>query len=140
MLDGRGLNIMFPLKVLNRLRLAEDVSAEVTSKLPGHVARVLVRPQVDPELAEWDQARQRWRRIYVEENILAGFKVNYIELEAKQIENFYHSFAADLEPTINERFYVTSEEELANLVSRWVSNLFEFHLFSQMGFPLAFDL
>ena len=131
---------MFSLKVLNRLRLAEDVSAEVTPKLLGHVARVLVRPQVDPELAEWDRVRQRWRRIYVEENILAGFKVNYVELETKQIEDFYHSFEADLEPTINERFYVTSEEELAKLVSRWVSDLSDFHLFSQKGFPVAFDL
>ena len=137
---GRGFNIMFPLTVLNQLRLAEDVSAEVTPKQPGHIARVLVRPQVAPELAEWDQVRQRWRRIYVEENILAGFKVNYIELEAKQIENFYHSFEADLEPTINERFSVTSEDELASLVLRWTSDLSELRSYLPNQYPLDFDL
>ena len=116
------------------------MSAEVTPTLPEHVARVLITPQVDPELAKWDKVSQRWRRVYVEENILAGFKVNYIELETKQIDNFYRSFEAELEPTINERFCVTSEEDLAGLVSRWVSDLSNFHQFSQKDFPLAFDL
>ena len=116
------------------------MSAEVTPTLPEHAARVLIRPVVDPELAEWDKVTQCWRRVYIEENILAGFKVNYIEIETKQIDNFYQSFEAELEPTINECFCVTSEEELAGLVSRWVIKLSDFHYFSQEGFPLAFDL
>ena len=132
---------MFPLWVLNQLRSAEEMSADVTPTLPEHVARVLIRPQVDPELAEWDKVSQRWRRIYVEENILAGFKVNHIELETEQIKLFYSDdIDIDLKPTINERFYVTSEEELAQLVSRWVEDLSELRSYLPNKFPLAFDL
>ena len=132
---------MFPLWVLNQLRAAKEMSAEVTPTLPKHTALVVVMPQVDPELAEWDRVSLRWQRIYVEENILAGFQVNHVEIETKQIEQFYDdSIDIDLKPTINERFYVTSEEELAQLVSRWVSDLSELRSYLPNKFPLAFDL
>ena len=109
--------------------------------MPGHRALVLIRPQVDPELAEWDEVSRCWRRIYVEENILAGFKVNHIEIETEQIEQYYDdSMDIDLEPTINERFYVRSEDELANLVLRWLDDLSEFHSYLPNKYPLVFDL
>jgi len=132
---------VFPQQILNRLRLAGDVTAEVASTLPECRALVLITPQVDPELAEWDQVSRCWRRIYVEENILAGFQVNHIEIETLQIEQYYDdSMDIDLEPTINERFYVRSEDELANLVLRWMADLSEFRSYLPNRYPLVFDL
>ena len=132
---------MFPLKILNQLRLAGTVTAEVMPTLPKHTALVVINPQVDPEIAEWDKVSLCWRRIYVEENILAGFQVNHIEIETEQIQQFYDDkLDIDLKPTINNRFYVTSEEELAQLVSRWVGDLSEFHSYLPSKYSLDFDL
>ena len=131
---------MFPLKVLNSLRAANDVAAEVTPTLPGHKAWVLIRPQVDAKKAEWDKVRRQWLRVYVEEGILAGFKVNYVEIATKQIDSYFGGIDTDVEPTINERFYATSEEELATLVSRWSSDLSIFLDPYSVGIHLPFDL
>jgi len=131
---------MFPLKVLNRLRLAEDVEAEVTPTLPNHKAWVVIRPQVDLEKAGWDKISLRWQRVYVDEDILMGFKVNHVEIETRQLEDYFSDRVdIDIEPTINERFYVTSEEELATLLSRWLNNLSDLYLLNQRWLP-AFDL
>lgn len=97
-------------------------------------------PQVDPELLVWDDAHQYQRRVYVEENILAGFKVNHIEIETEQIDLWYSEFIDSLKPTINERFFVASEDELANLVLRWVDDLSEFCSYLPNEYPLDFDL
>lgn len=132
---------MFPLKVLNKLNAGEDVAAEVTPTLPGHKAWILITPQVDPEKAEWDKVSLRWWRVYVEEGILAGYKVNYVEIEIKQIDSYFSDTEDnDIEPTINERFSVTSEEELAALVSRWASDLSIFLDPYSVGIHLPFDL
>ena len=131
---------MFPLWVLNRLRLAGEVTAEVASTLPKHTALVVIRPQVDPELVEWDEVSQTSRRVYVEENILAGFNVNHIEIGTEQIDLWYSEARDSLEPTINERFFVTSEDELASLVLRWTSDLSELCSYLPNKYPLDFDL
>jgi len=131
---------MFPLKVLNRLRAANDVAAEVTPTLPNHKAWLLVRPQVDPQKAEWDKISRRWQSIYVDEDILAGFKVNYVEIETRQLDVFFSNIDIDIEPTINERFQVTSEEELAVLVSRWLTDLSGFRDPYDVNFRVTFAL
>ena len=131
---------MFPLKVLNRLRAANDVAAEVTSTLPGHKTWIVIRPQVDPKRAEWDKVRRRWLRVYVEEGILAGYKVNYVEVETKKIDTYFSDIDTDIEPAINERFYATSEEELMTLVSQWSSDLSTFSDPYSVGIHLPFDL
>ncbi len=131
---------MFPLKILNQLRLAGEVTAEVTPALPEHTALVVIRPQVDPELVEWDEVSQTSRRVYVEENILAGFKVNHIEIETEKIDLWYSEAIDDLKPTINERFHVASEDELASLVLRWASDLSELRSYLPNKYPLDFDL
>ena len=131
---------MFSLKVLNRLRLAGEVTAEVAPTLPKHTALVVIRPQVDPELVEWDEVSQTSRRVYVEENILAGFKVNHIEIETEQIDFWYSEARDSLEPTINERFFVASEDELASLVLRWTSDLSELRSCLPNQYSLDFDL
>ena len=132
---------MFSLKVLNKLSLAEDVEAEVMPTLPNHKAWVLIRPQVDPERVEWDKVSRRWLRIYVDEDILTGFKVNRIEIAVKQLEDYFsHRVDIDIQPTINERFYVTSEEELVALVSRWLSDFSVFQRHANVPLIMAFDL
>ena len=131
---------MFPMKVLNRLRDGQDIVAEVTPTLPNHRALVYVTPQVDPELATWDKVSHRWLRVYVEEGILTGYKVNYIEIETKQIDSYFDGYDTDIEPTTNERFYVTSEHELAVLVSQWANDLSIFRNPESVGIPLLFNL
>ncbi len=132
---------MFPLKVLNRLNDGHDIAAELTPTLPNHKAWILIRPQVNPEKAEWDKVRRRWWRVYVEEGILAGYKVNYVEIEIKQIDSYFiETEDNDIEPTINERFSVASEEELADLVSQWTSDFSIFLDPYSMGIHLPFDL
>jgi len=130
---------VFPLKVLNRLRTTGEVAAETIPTLPNHRAWIFIRPQVDLKKAEWDKINRRWQRIYVDENILTGFKVNYIEIEAEQIGN--HSiFDTDIEPTINERFHVNTEHELVVLVSRWLSDFSGFHTPNNVDLSFCFEL
>ena len=131
---------VFPLKVLNRLRLAGEVAAEVPPTLPNHRAWVLIRPQVDAAKAQWDKSSRRWLREYVDEHIVAGFKVNHVEIETKQLDVFFSNVEIDVEPTINERFYVASEEELVVLVSRWLSDLSGFQHPHNVDFRVPFAL
>ncbi len=129
---------MFPLKLLNRLRLAGEVIVEVAPTLPEHTALVVVRPQVDPELVEGNKGSRR--RVYVEENILSGFSVNHIEIETRQIDLWYSEAVDDLKPTINERFFVASEDDLANLVLRWTRDLSGLCSYLPNKYSLDFDL
>ena len=130
---------MFPLKVLNCLRDGQDIVAEVAPALPNHRAYVYVTPQVDPELATWDKVNYRWLRVYVEEGILTGYKVNYLEIETKQIDSHFDGYDIDIEPITNERFYVTSEQELGVLVSQWANDLSIFRNAESAGIPLLFQ-
>ena len=131
---------MFPLNVLNRLRAAGEVAAEVTPTLPNHKAWLLIRPQVDAEKAYWDRINRRWLRVYVDEDILAGFKVNHIEIEAEQLNAFFSDIDTDIEPSINERFYAASEEELVALASRWLSDFSSFQHPHNVDFRVTFAL
>jgi hypothetical protein len=116
-----------PMEVLNRLRLGKDVAARVAPEHPGFLAWVYVYPFLDPDEAFWLQGR-----IYRtgSGNPIRGYLVRHVEAEPEVVEEFYRADQDDLSRTaVDVIFEVSTEEELALALGRWMSD------FASLGDP-----
>ena len=126
-----------PLKILNRLRLGQDVAAEVTPTISHHLAWVYIYPLIDYTKARIIDQPGHERRIMSADgsNPIEGFLIRYIEVEERIVADFHQGRLYDPDrPTIDQRIVVTDEAELVTVLGKWIHNFLSLHIPEDVGY------
>ncbi|MBW3623998.1 MAG: hypothetical protein KY468_11375 [Armatimonadetes bacterium] len=126
-----------PLKLLNRLRLGRDVAARVQARLENHSAWIYVYPLLNPEKGKRVKEPGREARIVSDrgESAIRGFLLRYLEVETKIVEDYLKGTLDEADyPSVEEFYEVSMEEELAEILTRWIDDFSLLHEPSIVGY------
>ena len=133
---------MIPLKILNRLQLGREVSAEVEATLPGHRAWILVWPRVDPEHGYFNKLSDYGEPLVSatsDQNPLKGFEIICMEIERNKLDAYLNNgweipYSA---ATLYGDDFARDEAELEAKVSRRLPDLSLLRIPHDAGFPFC---
>ncbi len=126
-----------PPKTLNRLRMGRDVAARIRAERPGHLAWIYVYPLLHPEKGVLLQGHGGEEQIVStgSGNPIRGFLIRRLEVDQGIAEDHYRGYRDDLGiPAVDSRIEVSSEEELADVVGRWLNDPTDLHVPMDVGY------
>jgi hypothetical protein len=120
---------MFPLKVLNRLKLGRDVVAEVTCSRPRYQAWVCISPLVPKGQARYQEVPIDAEPLLdtQSQELIEGYSVRYTELDQRYLDPEEDpNLACDDPGTVDRTEVIRSVEQLECAVSQLVDDLSDF--------------
>ena len=142
----KGYQLMpLPLKILSRLRSGRDLAAKVAPSCPENMAWIYIFPIVNQDHNPVFRGDNAERRVinFGTNNPIKKYFIRHLEINSHIANDFNHGLRDEIGvPYCDNRLTLSNEEELEDILQRWISDYSTLHIPMDVGyeFELGPDL